>query len=190
MKRALSFLPLIVLIACAPDIADPQIQAAVINSLTATVWTPTPVMPSATPRPNTGKIVEILNSVIVGADPLGETIVARYSVIDAQVILDAPTQQALILKIHVDCEWIYSDSCTPESTFAALMYAFTANDKVMGRVQDQVPFTVRTLEMVAFDHMVQTGILHVAWSDVWDFAEGNINGNQLGSRMIRMAATP
>jgi len=190
MKRALPFLPLIVLIACSPDIADPQVQAAVINSLTATVWTPTPVTPSATPRPNTAKIVDVLNGVIVGADPLGETIQARYSVVDAQVILDAPTQQALLFRIHVDCEWIYSDSCTPESTFVVLMYALSKNEKVMGRIQDQLPATVETLEVVAFDRMTQTGVIHVRWNDVWDFVEGNINGNQLGSRMMRLAATP
>lgn len=190
MKRALPFLPLIVFIACSPDISDPQVQMAVINSLTATVWTPTPATPSATAEPHTGKIVEVLNGVIVGADPLGETILAKYSVIDAQVILDAQAQEVLLLRIHVDCEWIYSDSCTPESTFVVLMYALSENEKVMGRIQDQIPSTVETLEMVAFDRMVQTGVIHVSWRDVWGFVEGNINGNQLGSRMIRMAATP
>lgn len=178
------------MIACSPNIADPQVQAAVINSLTATVWTPTPVTPSATPQPNTGKIVDILNGVIVGADPLGETILARYSVIDAQVLLDPSTQQALLLRIHVDCEWVYSDSCTPESTFVVLMYALTANNKIMGRIQEQIPSTIQTLEMVAFDRMVQTGVIHISWGDVWYFADGNINGNQLGSRMVRLAATP
>lgn len=190
MKRALPFLPLIVLIACSPDIADPQVQAAVINSLTATVWTPTPVTPTATPRPDTAKIVDILNGVIVGADPLGETIQAKYSVIDAQVILDAPTGQTLLLQIHLDCQWIYSDSCTPESTFVVLMYALSEHEKVMGRIQDQLPPTVETLEVVTFERMVQTGVIHVAWGDAWDFVEGNINGNQLGSRMLRLAATP
>ncbi|GJQ34649.1 MAG: hypothetical protein JETCAE01_06590 [Anaerolineaceae bacterium] len=104
MKRAFPFIPLFLLIACSPDVSDPQIQAAVINSLTATVWTPTPVTPSATPQPNTGKIVGILNNAIAGANPLGETIVAKYIVLDAQVILDSTTRQALPLQIHVDCD--------------------------------------------------------------------------------------
>lgn len=190
MKRALPFLPLIVLMACSPDIADPQVQTAVIGSLTATAWTPTPVTPSATPEPHTGRIVDVLNGVIVGADPLGETVAAKYSVIDAQVVFDPAAQQALLLQIHVDCEWVYSDSCTPETTFVVLMYAIAENDKVMGRVQDQIPATVQTLEVIAFDRMVQTGVVRVSWSDVWDFAGGKINGNQLGSRMMRLAATP
>lgn len=190
MKRAFPFIPLFLLIACSPDVSDPQIQAAVINSLTATVWTPTPVTPSATPQPNTGKIVGILNNAIAGANPLGETIVAKYIVLDAQVILDSTTRQALHLQIHVDCDWIYNDACTPETTFVALMYAFTVNDKVMGRVQDQIPSTVETLEVISFDRMARDGVIHIAWSDVWDFAEGHITGNQLGSRMMRLAATP
>ncbi|KAA0282534.1 MAG: hypothetical protein EDM79_02850 [Chloroflexi bacterium] len=70
------------------------------------------------------------------------------------------------------------------------MYAFTVNDKVMGRVQDQIPSTVETLEVISFDRMTRDGVIHIAWSDVWDFAEGHITGNQLGSRMMRLAATP
>ena len=71
-----------------------------------------------------------------------------------------------------------------------LFKLFQNYEKVMKRIQDQIPSTVETLEVVAFDRMAQTGVIHISWGDVWDFAEGNINGNQLGSRMIRMAATP
>lgn len=190
IKRVLPAIPLFILIACAPDISDPSVQAAVINSLTATVWTPTPITPSATPEPNTRKIVDILNNVMVGTDPLMETIVAKHSVIDAQVIMDPSTRQATFLQIHVDCEWVYTDGCTPETTFTVLMKAFVVNDKVMGKVQDQIPPTIQTLEVVTFDRMTQTSIIHIAWKDVWDFAEGRINGNQLGSRMMRLAGSP
>lgn len=183
-------LPSILLVACAPDLSDPNIQAAVIHSLTATVWTPTPITPSATPQPDTTKIVEILNEAMIGSDPLTETVVAKRSVIDAQVIMDATTQQATILRIHVDCEWIFSDSCTPESTFVVLMNTFSNNDKVMERVINQIPTTITTLEMFAFDQMIPTSILTVAWSDVLAFIFGEINGNQLGSRILRMTASP
>lgn len=190
IKRIFPLIPLIILIACSPDISDPSVQAAVINSLTATVWTPTPVTPSATPEPNTAKIVDVLNNVIVGTDPLMDTIVAKYSVIDAQIMINASTQQAEILQLHVDCEWVYSNGCTPEITFVVLMNAFSANEKIMGKIQDQIPPTIQTLEMIAFDKMVQTSIIHIAWRDVWDFTEGKINGNQLGSRITRLAGMP
>jgi hypothetical protein len=189
-KRVIAFLPVLVFIACAPDISNPDVQAAVINSLTATSWTPTPITPSATPEPNTARIVEILNEIIIGSDPLSETVVAKYSVIDAQVILDVTTQQASVLKIHVDCDWVYSDNCTPESTFVILMYAFSENDKVIERIQNQIPASVQTLELVAFERMTQTASIFILWKDVWDFALGKINGNQLGSRMMRSVGMP
>lgn len=183
-------LPFILLVACAPDLTDPNIQAAVIHSLTATSWTPTPITPSATPQPNTTKIVEILNEAMIGSDPLTETVVAKYSVIDAQVLMDSSNQQATTLRIHVDCEWIFSDSCTPESTFVVLMNTFSTNEKVMERVINQIPTTITTLEMLAFDQMIPTNILTIAWSDVLAFAFGEINGNQLGSRILRIASAP
>ena len=189
-KRALSFLPVLVLIACAPDISDPNIQAAVIGSLTATAWTPTPVTPSPTAEPNTGRIVEILNEVIVGADPLSETIVAKYQIIDAQVIMDNTTQLASVLRIHMNCDWVYSDGCTPESTFVILMVAFSENDKIIERIQNQIPASVQTLELIAFERMTPTSNILIAWKDVWDFALGKINGNQLGSRILRSVGMP
>ncbi|MBL8100581.1 MAG: hypothetical protein JNK81_15460 [Anaerolineales bacterium] len=189
-KRVIAFLPVLVFIACAPDISNPDVQAAVINSLTATSWTPTPITPSATPEPNTARIVEILNEIIIGSDPLSETVVAKYSVIDAKVILDVTTQQATILRIHVDCDWVYSDSCTPETTFVILMVAFSENDKVIERIQNQIPASVQTLELVAFERMSPTSNIFIAWKDVWDFALGKINGNQLGSRMMRSVGMP
>lgn len=190
MFKRVTICILILLVACAPDLTDPNIQAAVIYSLTATSWTPTPVTPSATPQPNTTKIVEILNEAMIGSAPLTETIVAKYSVIDSQVLMDASNQQATILRIHVDCEWIFSDSCTPESTFVVLMNIFSTNEKVLERVINQIPTTITTLEMLAFDQMIPTSILTVAWSDVLAFTFGDINGNQLGSRILRMTASP
>ena len=41
------------------------------------------------------------------------------------------TKQALTLQIDVDCEWIFSDSCTPEGSFVVLMRAFRANDRYL-----------------------------------------------------------
>lgn len=180
-------LPFILLIACAPDLTDPNIQASVIHSLTATVWTPTPITPTATSQPNTTKIVEILNEAMIGADPLTETIVAKYSVIDTQVIMDATSQQATILRIYVDCEWVFSDACTPESTLVVLMKALS---KVIERVTNQIPTTITTLEMQAFDQMITTSAIAIGWSDVLAFAFGEINGNQLGSRILRTIGLP
>lgn len=189
-KRILPFLPFILIVACAPDLSDPNIQAAVIQSLTATVWTPIPPSQTPTPEPNTSKIVEILNGVMVGSDPLPETVDAKFSVIDVQVVLNEVTQEAGTIRISVDCEWIFSDSCTPEVTFVKLIQAFTINDKVIERITNQMPPTVHTLEMLAFDHMQASGLITINWNDLVDYSCGRINGNQLGSRIIRQAASP
>ena len=189
-KRLLPFLPMLVFVACTPDVSSPDIQNAVIQSLTATMWTPTPHTPTATPEPNTGKIVDILNNAMLGADPLGETIDAKFSVIDAQIVLDDVTQQATTLRVHVECEWVFSDSCTPEQTFVVLMRALTINEKVLEKISPQIPPTVHTLQMVAFDRMVQTGMVVSSWNDVMDYAIGRISGNQLGSRITRLVIDP
>src|SRR5262245_8040695 len=107
LKRLLPVLPLIFIIACAPDISDPKVQSAVIGSLTATMWTPVPPTITPTPQPNTAKIVEVLNGALVGTDPLMETLDARFLVIDAQVLLNAATKEATVISIRVDCEWVF-----------------------------------------------------------------------------------
>jgi hypothetical protein len=190
LKRLAPFLPLLFVIACAPDISDPNVQSAVISSLTATMWTPIPPTLTPTPEPNTSKIVEILNNTLVGTDPLLETIDAKFIVIDAQILLNEITQEASTLRISVDCEWVYSDSCTAESTFVKLMRAFSGNDKVIKYITAQTPSTIYNFEMLAFDRMKPAGVITINWNDLVDYSFGKINGNQLGSRIIRQAATP
>lgn len=190
LKRVIPILPIFLLLACAPDLTDPNIQAAVINSLTATSWTPTPITPSATPQPNTTNIVEILNDAIIGTDTLSETVVAKYSVIDAQVLMDSTTQQSTVLRISINCQWIFSDACTPESTFVVLMNTLSVNEKTLNRMINQIPTTITTLEVLAFEQMVQSNTITITWNDLLGFVNGEINGNQLGSRILRITASP
>jgi hypothetical protein len=190
LKRFVPFLPVLLAIACAPDLSDPNLQSAVISSLTATMWTPVPPTLTPTPEPNTSRIVEILNNALVGTDPLLETIDAKFIVIDAQIVLNETTQEAATLRLSVDCEWVYSDSCTAESTFVKLMRAFSGNDKVIKYITTQTPTTIHSFEMLAFDRMKPAGVITINWKDLIDYSFGKINGNQLGSRIIRQAATP
>jgi len=127
---------------------------------------------------------------MVGTDPLLETIDAKFSVIDARVLLHETTKEAITLRISVDCEWVYSDSCTAEATFVKLMRAFSGNDKVIKYIAAQVPATIHNFEMLAFDRMKPAGVITISWNDLIDYSFGKINGNQLGSRIIRQAATP
>lgn len=189
LKRVLFVLPLMIFAACAPDVSDPSIQAAVIHSLTATMWTPVPPTPTSTAIPDTARIVDTLNTAMIGSDPLAETVDAKFTVMDAQIVMDTSTHQATTVRLHVNCDWVFSDSCTPESTFVALMRAFASDEKVLMRVRHQIPMTIKTLEILAFDRMNSTEIVSVLWQDVADFVEGRINGNQLGSRLLRLAGT-
>lgn len=185
-KRLLPFLPMLVFMACTPETPSPDMRTAVVASITATMWTPVPATITITPEPNTGKIVDILNGAMLGADPLAEAIESKFSVIDAKFTSSPPLYLTDILSIYVECESVYNNNCTPEETFVALMHAFTATDKIIGKVSEQVPSTVLIVQVVTYNHMAQTGMILVNWSDVVDYATGNISGSQLGSRITRL----
>jgi hypothetical protein len=132
--------------------------------------------------------VDVLNNAIIGADPLAETIDARFSVIDVQVLREPTANISETLSIHIDCEWIYSDGCTTEESFVILINALTRNEKTIEKIIENVPQTVHTLQVVAFERMEEEGMIVVNWQDLLDYIAGRINGNQLGARIVRMAA--
>jgi hypothetical protein len=181
MKSFLPLLPLIVLLACVTQTPTMSLPEA-IQTLTATVWTPTV---TATPIPNTASLVDILNKNLVGTDPLAETVDAKYYVIDIRFPPDDKNNLAT-LRVDVECECVYSACCTNERTFVQLMRAFVVNQKTMEKVGVEIPVTIRNVEVVAFEHMQQKGAIQVLWSDVILYADGQINGNQLGSRIVRL----
>jgi hypothetical protein len=181
LKRYLPLLPILVLLACATQAPDMTLPEA-IQTLTATMWTPTV---TTTPVPNTARLVEVLNRNLVGTDPLAETVDAKYYVIDIQFVPDEKKNLAT-LRINVECECVYSSCCTNERTFVQLMRALAANDKTAQKVQSEIPSTIRDLQVAAFERMQPKGIIQVAWSDVLQYAGGQINGNQLGSRIVRL----
>src|SRR5512142_2944780 len=104
---------------------------AVIQTMTATMWTATP---SPTPRPNTMTIINALNGAMIDSDPLAETIEAKFNVLDVRFPVDAASGQILTMQIDVECEWVFADSCTPEASFVRLMDGWVANEKVASKV--------------------------------------------------------
>lgn len=189
LKRVLPFFPLLVILAfgaCTgtPDVTlRPDAVTLVIQSMTAAVWTPT-VTPTI--EPDSPKIVNILNGGMIASDPLEETVAAKFDVLDVRFPVDQVSQQILVMQIDVECEWIFTDSCTSEESFVNLMHGFVAGDKVIEKIRAQVPATVKNVYITTFNHMVRNGIIVVSWQDVVAFATGRINGNQLGSRINRM----
>ena len=192
LKRALPFFPILVILvftACtaAPantNTVSPDALTSAVQTIEATLQSPTP---STTPETDTRSIIDLLNGVIIGSDPLSETVEAKFDVLDIRLPVDPTSKQVVTMEIDVECEWIFSDSCTPEKGFVNLMHGFAADKKIMEKIRAQVPPTVKTLEVVTFDHRIMNGRIRVQWQDVVDFVAGKINGNQLGSRIVRLS---
>ncbi len=143
LKRVLTFVPILVMLmfgACTgvpPEGIIPEgVGTLVAQTQTAIMWTPT-VTP--TPDPDTAQIVDILNSGIITADSLRYTVVARFNVLDVHFPMDDVAHQILAMQIDIDCNWVYTDSCTPEETFASLMHGFVASDKAMDKIKAAGP---------------------------------------------------
>jgi hypothetical protein len=111
--------------------------------------------------------------------------VARFDVLDVHFPVDEVSHQMLAMQIDVECDWIFTDSCTAEETFASLMHGFIANDKAIDKIRAQVPSTVKNVYVTTYNHMVRNGLIIVGWRDVVDFATHKITGNQLGARINR-----
>lgn len=158
-------------------------MADAILTLTATVIPPTI---TSTPAPNTARLVEILNRNLVGADPLADTVDARYYVLDIQFAADAENN-LVTLKVNVECECVYSSCCSAERTFVQLMRAVMARPKTMDEIRAQLPATILEVQVAAFEHMQPEGTILVQWADVLSYAAGQINGNQLGARIVRLS---
>jgi hypothetical protein len=191
---ALIFVFIIMLGAC--DTLDNQVSPAeadaFIHTLTATMWTPAPVTPSATPVPNEAVIVNALNDASRGADPLEETLDAKFSILDISFHLSGKPLVTTTLEVHVECEWITRPSCTVERAFVALAHAFKAvKADVRKKIIGQIPETVLVVQVRAFDHITKPlGIIEVGWQDLLAFANGDITGDQLGTRILRFIPPP
>jgi hypothetical protein len=187
-KRVLPFLSILVFLAfgacsgLSENGLPPGAGTFVIQTLTATMWTPT-VTP--TPDPNTAQIVGILNSAMIASDPLRDTLAAKFEVLDVHFPFDDVAHQILSMQIDVECEWIFTDSCTAEESFASLMHGFVADKKTIEKIRAQVPATVNKLYVTTYNHRVRNGLIIVNWQDVVDFAAGRITGNQLAARITR-----
>jgi hypothetical protein len=182
MKRiaALLFSILFILLAaCGADLSNSQMDSAV-QTLTATVRPPTP---TPTPDPDENAIVLLLNHGIEQtADALSETIDAHYQVIDVSFPSGLNAQASTFL-IQVRCECVGTSCCTPQRTFVVLMNAMKP---VAEKIARQVPLTVTDVQVTCLDHSTSLGMVMAAWRDIADYFSGQINGFQLGGRVITL----
>ncbi|MEW5939826.1 MAG: hypothetical protein AB1750_09215 [Chloroflexota bacterium] len=178
--QALLFVMALILVSCGDVLSTAQMASAV-QTLTATVLPPTPTV---TPDPDESAIVMLLNRGLEQtADPLSQTVDARYQVVDASFPLGA-NQLAATFRIDVRCECVGSACCTPERTFVVIVAAMKPG---MEKIARQVPVTVMDVQVVCLDHTTPIGMMIVAWRDLTGYFTGAINGFQLGARAIRLA---
>lgn len=189
MKRFLVVVPIFVFLflgACGvhSDQLDPLASTLVVQTLTATMWTPTPVTPSPTAVPKEVIIVDTLNGALRGADPLGEAIDAKFYIIDVGFDPGGNPPMLITMRVHLECEWILKPSCTAERVFVVLMHAFE-RDGVRNKIIEQIPATIEFVQVIAFDHFSHIGTIGVRWQDILAFANKDITGDQLAARATR-----
>jgi hypothetical protein len=165
---------------------DSRLGTFVAQTQTAGVWTLTPIQPSASPVPDQAMIVNTLNNVLQGADPLGETLDARFYILDIGFDLSGNPPATRTIRFHVECEWVTRSSCTAERAFVVLAHAFKdIKADVRKKLVKQIPETIQVVQVKAFDHMTQIGIVEVSWECLLQFANGEITGIQLAARTTR-----
>jgi hypothetical protein len=189
MKRFLIIIPILLFIALAAcDSGTPSNDSqatSVIKSLTATMWTATPNTPTPTTLPNQAIIINALNAVLRGSDPLGEALDTKFFVTDIGFSVEGNPPTTKKMLISVECEWVFKPSCTAERTFVVLMHAFE-KDEARKKVVDQVPATLETVQVRASYHMGQLGMMEIKWKDLLQFGNGEITGDQLAVRSTRL----
>jgi hypothetical protein len=156
------------------------VGTAVAQTQTATVWTPTL---SPTPVPNESKIVGWLNDELLSSEhALQQTLDARYQVVDIRFPISS-SNVAAIMRVDIRCECATQGGCcTPERTFVMVMEAMQKRHE---KILEQVPATVSELRVVAYDHTNYLNTMAASWSDVKNYLNGDLNGAQLGARVVR-----
>jgi len=171
---------------------DPTIGAFVAQTQTATMWTPAPITPTPSVAPKQALIVKALNDEFQKqADPLEETLDAKFSIIDIGFDLSGSPPATTTMQVHVECEWISRPSCTEARAFIVFARAFKGvKPGVRQKIIEQVPETVLIVQIRAFDHMNEIGIIEITWECLLSFANDEITGEQLAARTIRFQLPP
>ncbi|MEW6027977.1 MAG: hypothetical protein AB1554_00685 [Chloroflexota bacterium] len=188
MRRLFPIIPVFLFVflsACADITVTPPSTwwTDAMGTLTATLWTPTPVTPSATPVPNPLVVLDALNSVLRGADPLGEAMDAKLYVTDVGFDANGNPPVIITLRISVECEWVMHPSCTTERAFVQVIHALE-KEGVRKKIVEHMPASVEFIQVVAFDHFNQSGTLIVRWQDVLAYIDGKISPEQLAAYVL------
>lgn len=158
----------------------------VIETQTATMWTPIPVTPTPSDVPKAAMVLNTLNDEFrKDADSLERTLDAHFSIIDLGFDLSGNPRATTTLRIHVECDWVLKSSCTEQRAFIVFAHVFKAMKAgVRQKIIQQVPKTVSVVQIKAFNRMSQIGIVEIGWQDLLAFTNNEITGEQLAARIL------
>lgn len=185
MKRLLPIIPIVLLLilnSCGnfdPNGVPSRMSTAVVESLTATMWSPTP---TTTPDPPENKIVEWLNGELTNTNPLEQTLDARYLVTGVSFPF-AQGSSAQIFRVDLRCECASNTNCcVPERMFVVFITALKgAKDKIT----KQVPSNVGVIKVICYDHTSQINVIGADWAEVRGYLNENVSGYELGAQVYR-----
>lgn len=187
MRRFLLVMPVflfVLLSACSG--VDAKMVQLVSQTLTATMWTPIPVTSTPSAVPKEAMMLNTLNEEFRKvSDPLERTFDAVFSVVDIGFDQSGNPLSTKTLRIHIQCDWILKSSCTEQRAFVVFARVFKGmKPKPRKKITEQVPETVSIVQIKAFSHGSQLGIVEIGWRDLLLFANDDITGEQLAARVL------
>jgi hypothetical protein len=177
MKRLFPSIPVFFLVlinACGVVDADSGVPSnmstAVVQTLTATIWTP---VPTQTFNANIPIMVNWLNADLSTVNSLEWSLDAEYYVTNVS-FPNVAGSSALIFRVDVRCECINSDECCiPERTFVVLMGAMKRNANTL---LTQIPMGVSEIMVVCSDHKTPVGAVSAPWQEAKAYLQGYLTG--------------
>jgi len=186
MKRLLPLILVLLFIGISScdsvTVISPAEGTAVAQTQTATIWTPTV---TSTPDPDESKIVMWLNETLLSADPLEQTLDAKYQVLDV-LFPETPGSPSAVFRMEVRCECSSNmQCCVPERMFVVVMKAM---EKYPEKIIEQVANRASDVQVVCYDHITPIGMMVATWPDVKSYLLKQITGFQLGARVVKLPA--
>ena len=182
LKRFLPIIPIFLLLlvnACGDITASISAAewTAVWVTQTACLWTPTS---SPTPDPNESNIVYWLNMEFLAANPLEQTLDARFMAVDAS-FPSQPGASFPIFRLVLRCTCgTNAQCCTAERGFVVAINAMQVH---AGEIIKEVPGGTSHVEVVCFNQLTRIGAMTATWLDVQAYLLQQIDGHQLGWRV-------
>ena len=190
MKRLLPAIPVLFVIllnACSGNggasVVPPDMSTAVIQTLTAMVWTPPP---TSTHNPQIPNMISTLNVDLLVTNPLEGLLDAKYYVQDISIDhVEGYPDRVFLVSVH--CECIHGDDCChPGRTFVVIMNAMKRN---YISILAHVPPSVSYLMVMCAENKRQIGGISVPWTAVSEYLQTRMTDYQFEDQ-VRLIESP